>query len=235
VDDRLGTPGILLLDYNGVVVNDEPIHFASLQDALGPEGITVDEPSYYADFLGFDDLTCLRDLFQRLGRPLEPPALRRLAAAKAQHYADRVRGGPPLVPGVREFVQAASRIARIAIVSGALRREIVAGLEHAGIAAWVASIVSAEDVIHGKPDPEGHRLALGRLAGGCATARAVVVEDSRPGLAAARALGAGCVMLTTAYGARDVGAADLVWDSFATHAPGELTPFMREVTVAAGG
>jgi sugar-phosphatase len=117
-------------------------------------------------------------------------------------------------------------------VSGAVRQEITAGLEQAGIAECVTCIVSAEDVAHGKPDPEGHYLALSKLAGGRAAVRAVVVEDSRPGLAAARALGAGCVMLTTAYGAQEVAGADLVWDSFDNHNPGELTPLMREVATA---
>jgi beta-phosphoglucomutase len=232
VDDRAGTADVILLDYNGVIVNDEPIHYAALRDTLAPEGIVVDEASYYADFLGCDDRACIREAFRRSARPLEPPALLRLAADKARRYADRARGGLPLVPGVREFVRGAAGVARIAVVSGALRREIVAGLQRVGIAEWVACIVSAEDVAHPKPDPEGHRLALTGVAGGRAAARTIVVEDSRPGLAAARALGAGCVMLTTAYEAREVAGADLVWQSFDRHAPGELTPFMKEVATA---
>jgi HAD superfamily hydrolase (TIGR01509 family) len=232
VADRPGSTAVLLLDYNGVVVNDEPIHCASLRDTLAPEGIVVDDASYYADFLGYDDRACIREAFRRAGRPLEPPALLRLAADKARRYAERVRGGVPLVPGVREFVRVASEVARIAVVSGALRREIAGGLGQAGIAEWVGCIVSAEDVAHLKPDPEGHRLALTRVAGGRAAARTIVVEDSRPGLAAARALGAGCVMLTTTYGASEAAGADLVWESFDRHAPDELTPFMREVAIA---
>ena len=230
--DRAGPADVILLDYNGVVVNDEPIHFSALRDTLAPEGVVVDAASYYAHFLGFDDRGCIGEAFRRSGRPLEPRVLLRLAAAKTKCYADRIRGGLPLVPGVREFVRAASGLARIAIVSGAVRQEITAGLEQAGIAECVTCIVSAEDVAHGKPDPEGHYLALSKLAGGRAAVRAVVVEDSRPGLAAARALGAGCVMLTTAYGAQEVAGADLVWDSFDNHNPGELTPLMREVATA---
>lgn len=234
MDDRAGTADVILLDYNGVVVNDEPIHFSALRDTLAPEGIAVDEASYFADYLGFDDRACIGEAFRRSGRPLEPAALLRLAADKARRYADRVRGGLPLVPGVREFVRAASEVAHIAVVSGALRREIAAGLEQAGIAEWVGCIVSAEDVAHPKPDPAGHRLALTRLANGRPAVRTIVVEDSRPGLAAARALGAGCVMLTTTYGVREVAGADVVWDSFDQHTPGELMPFMREVATAAG-
>ena len=232
MNDRAAATAVILLDYNGVVVNDEPVHCSALRDTLAPEGIVVDEASYYQDFLGWDDRACIREAFRRSGRRLDTPALLRLAADKARRYAARVRGGLPLVPGVREFVRAASALARVAIVSGALRREITAGLEQAGIAEWVGCIVSAEDVGHTKPDPEGYRLALTSLAAGRATARAVVVEDSRPGLAAARALGAGCLMLTTAYGAGEMAGADLVWPSFDRHAPAELIPFMKEVAIA---
>ncbi len=107
--------------------------------------------------------------------------------------------------------------------------EIRAGLAHAGVADVVECVVAAEDVVHGKPDPEGHRTALARLAKRGATLRAVVVEDSRPGLEAARALGAGSVMLTTGFGGGDQAGADLVWKSFDGHTPGELEPLMREI------
>ena len=234
VDDRAGKADVILLDYNGVVVNDEPIHFSALRDTLATEGIAVDEASYFADFLGFDDRACIVEAFRRSGKALEAAALLRLAADKARRYADRVRGGLPLVPGVREFVRAAAEVAHLAVVSGALRREIGAGLQQAGIAKWVECIISAEDVAHPKPDPAGHRLALAMLANGRPAMRTLVVEDSHPGLAAARALGAGCAMLTTTYGAREVTGADVVWDSFDRHLPGELTPFMREVPTAAG-
>jgi beta-phosphoglucomutase len=223
---------VLLLDYNGVVVDDEPLHFAAFRDVLAVERVALDEASYYADYLGFDDPTCFREAFRRAGRPLEQAVLERLAARKAEWYAEEIRGGLPLVPGIRDFVRAAAERWRIAVVSGALRREILSGLECAGIADRVAAIVSAEDVAAGKPDPSGGRLAVAQLAArspGGGAVRAVMVEDSLPGLAAARALGAGCVALATSHGARELAGADLVWESFAGHAPEELAPLFRGV------
>jgi HAD superfamily hydrolase (TIGR01509 family) len=233
--DRAAVPDVLLLDYNGVVVDDEPIHFAVLRDLLAVERVVLDEAGYYAHFLGYDDRACIGEAFRRAGRPIEPEQIRTLAARKAAWYAEATRTGLPLVPGVQRFVREAAALLRIAIVSGALREEIRIGLAQAGIADVVGCIVSVEDVAHGKPDPEGHRLALAALAGGSMVARAVVVEDSRPGLGAARALGAGCVMLTTAYGGREAAGADLVWDSFEGHSPGELESVMREVAPAGHG
>jgi beta-phosphoglucomutase len=224
---------LLLLDYNGVIANDEPLHFTALRDVLAIERIAMDEATYYADYLGFDDRGCLRAAFRRAGRPLDAAALSRLAARKADWYAELVRTGLPLVPGVREFVRgAADDGMRIGVISGALRREILAGLECAGIADRVRVVVSAEDVATGKPDPAGYRLAISRLAGAAAPPlRAVAVEDSAPGLAAARAAGPGCVMLATSRPAGQLSGADAIWDSFAGHAPQELAPLVREVKV----
>jgi beta-phosphoglucomutase-like phosphatase (HAD superfamily) len=59
----------------------------------------------------------------------------------------------------------------------------------------------------------------------------VAVEDSPPGLAAARALGAGCLMLTTSYPAGALAGADLLWDTFGGHTPAELEPLWRPVEV----
>jgi HAD superfamily hydrolase (TIGR01509 family) len=226
---------LLLLDYNGVVVDDEPIHFAALRDLLAVERIALDEAGYRDHFLGLDDRTCMREAFRRAGRPLGPEAVGPLAARKAAWYAESARTGVPLVPGVARFVRQAAATARIAIVSGALRAEIAAGLSLAGLADLIPVVVSAEDVGAGKPDPEGYRLAAARLAGGARAVRAVVLEDSLPGLAAARALGAGCVAFTTTHPAAELAAADRVWRSFEGHDPADLAPLYREVAIPGRG
>lgn len=222
---------LLLLDYNGVIADDEPLHFAALRDVLAIERIALDRATYDAAYLGLDDRACVRLAFERAGRPLEAAALKRLAIRKADWYAESIRAGLPLVGGVREFVRgAAAAGALVGVVSGALRREIAAGLARAGISDVVGAVVAAEDVADGKPDPAGYRLAIARLAGETSPhVRAVAVEDSMPGLAAARAAGAGCVLLATSYPADRLTGADAVWDSFAGHTPDELRPLLREV------
>jgi len=232
VGDRAVAADLLLLDYNGVIVDDEPVHFEVLRALLAVERIDLDVPSYLAHYLGRDDRTCIAEAYRRAGRPLDPETERVLLARKAAWYAESVRAGAPLVPGVGRFVREAAASTRIAVVSGAFRAEIEAGLAQAGIADCVLCVVAAEDVTHGKPDPEGHRRAIAQLAGSARSLRAVVVEDSEPGLAAAHALGAGSVLLTTGFGARGLGGADLTWTSFDGHAAAELRPLMREVVRA---
>jgi sugar-phosphatase len=71
-----------------------------------------------------------------------------------------------------------------------MRSEIDMVLRAAGLDVFEV-IVSAEDVTRGKPDPEGYLLALRRLR--LPAADAVAIEDSPPGIAAAKAAGLSCV------------------------------------------
>lgn len=220
----------LLLDYNGVIVDDEPLHCDAFRAVLEEEGLPITREEYYAEYLGLDDRACFRKALYADGRPLPPGEVGHLVARKGRRYLALAARGVPLVPGVTAFVRAAARRARVAVVSGAVRREIEPGLARAGIADVVAAVVASEDVATSKPDPAGLRLGLRRVAGPLGGPwRALVAEDSLPGLGAARALGAGCLMLATAHPAAALGGADLVWTSFEGHDPGELEPFYRAV------
>jgi sugar-phosphatase len=93
-------------------------------------------------------------------------------------------------------------------------------LDLAGLRPHFSEIVAAEDVSACKPDPEGYNVARAALA--IAQRRCVVIEDSLPGLAAARAAGLRCAMLSTSHGQDACGDADLVWPDFTGHDPAEL-------------
>ena len=224
---------VLLFDYNGVIVDDEPPAREAFLAVLTEEGLALTRDEYYAEYLGLDDRACFRQALYRDGRPIVPGDVAHLAARKGERYFALAERSLPLVAGAAAFVRAAAQRWPLAIVSGAVRREIALGLERAGIAGVVSTIVSSEDVAASKPDPAGFHLALQRLAGRePGPCRAAVVEDSLPGLAAARAVGAGCLMIATAHDAGALAAADRVWASFEGHHPDEIAPLFREVAVA---
>lgn len=222
---------VLLLDYNGVVVNDEMLHCAAFRDVLAGHGITLDEDTYRAVYLGYDDRSAFVEAWRRAHRTMSGELLRVLVADKAERYAGLTAGGAPAVNGAAAFVTAAAERWPIAVVSGALRREVEAGLAAAGLDRVVRAVVACEDTRASKPDPAGLRLALRRLADdGAPPRRAVVIEDSLPGLAAARTIGAGCVLLATSLDRDRLAGADAVWDDFAGHDPAELAPLFRALT-----
>ena len=224
----------LLLDFNGVIVDDEPLHFASLRDVLADNGIVLEQEQYLGEYLGFDDRGALRHALRRHGHSAPAHEVEALVERKARGYAALAARELKVVPGVAAFVRAAAARARVAVVSGALRAEIDAGLKHAGLLDLVEVIVSPADVPTTKPDPAGYQLAMRRLAArhGDGSWRAVVIEDSLAGLQAGRALGAGCIGITTSHSAERLAVADAVWQSFQGHLPGELDTLWRTVRPA---
>jgi sugar-phosphatase len=126
-----------------------------------------------------------------------------------------------LVPGAAEFVENAALDGfQLAIVSGALRSEIELVLGLAGLRPHFAGIVAAEDVAACKPDPMGYNR--GREMLDLVARRCVVIEDSLPGLSAARAAGLRCAMLATSHPEKACTDADLVWRDFVGHDPTDL-------------
>lgn len=218
-------PSAILFDFNGVIIDDEPQHCEALIATLAEYGYPLDRETYYRDYLGFDDRECFRFTFARNGTPVEDARIAEAIERKNAHYLSAIRSDMRLVPGAAEFVAAAAEEGhRLAIVSGALRREIELVLDAAGIRPHFSSIVSAEDVSACKPDPQGFNRA--REALGIPAARCVVVEDSLPGLAAARAAGLRCAMLTTSHAEDALAAGDVVWRDFTGRAPRDL-PWME--------
>ncbi len=219
-------PRAIVFDFDGVIADDEPLHLAAFQRVLASEGVTITREQYYARYLGFDDRDAILQAFRDAGATPSPERLRELLAVKAERFLDLVRAGAPIFPGVPAFVRQAAARVPLAIASGALRHEIELILGQAGLAGCFAAIVSAEDVREGKPSPEGFLLARERLGARAARLRSedcLVIEDSQPGVEAARRAGMRCVAVTTSYPADALGGADRVvgslgelgWDDLA--------------------
>lgn len=188
----------VLFDFNGVLVDDEPLHCELFQRVAAEEGIELGEDEYYADYLGFDDRGAFAAILAAAGRPDEPPAIARLVARKASYYRDLVRQrGYPFFPGARELVVAvAERGLRPGVVSGALRDEVLGALEDAGLAERVELVVAAEDVAESKPHPESYVRAMELLNSKPPLPdrlihphEVVAIEDSPAGLESATAAG----------------------------------------------
>jgi beta-phosphoglucomutase len=214
-------PPALLLDFNGVIINDEEQHRAALTTTLAGYGVTLTRESYYADYLGFDDRECFRHAFSTAALPVSREAVGEAVRQKAEAYQGLIADRMDLVPGAVAFVESASRQGlALGIVSAARREEIEFVLRAAGIQDLIDAIVAAEDVAACKPSPEGYLYGLDLLR--AEPAESVAVEDSLPGLRAARAAGLRVAALTTSHPPGTLGEADLVWADFLGHGPEEL-------------
>jgi mannitol-1-/sugar-/sorbitol-6-phosphatase len=108
-------------------------------------------------------------------------------------------GGETAAPGAAALLAALPR-QRWAVVTSAVRDLALRRIVGVGLPA-PPLLIGADDVVAGKPDPEGYILAARRL--GVAPSRCVVLEDTTPGVKAARAAGARVIGLRTTYATLD--------------------------------
>ena len=211
----------IVFDFNGVLVDDEPLHFRLFQRVLGEEGLSLSEEGYYDRYLGLDDRGCFSAVLEASGGDASPPRLMRLIARKAAYYGEEIRRtGFPFFPGAVDLVRScADRGWMLAVVSGALRDEVEGALAQEGLGQAFKVLVTAEDVEHTKPDPEGYRKALEGLNALPPLPERLLhphevaaLEDSPAGLEAAAGAGLRTLGVAQTYGADELVPADAVVD-----------------------
>jgi beta-phosphoglucomutase len=182
---------VVLFDFNGVIVDDEPIHAQLIQDVIASENMRC-SPEDVQRFVGRSDRACLLDFFGLQGRVLTPEALNKLLAQKTIVYQQRIQALEvlPLFPGVKKLIAAFQSFElKLGIVSGAQRAEIELVLALAQLQDFEV-IVGAEDISTSKPLPEGYQQAVKQFnalypALNLQPSDCVAIEDSFPGLEAA--------------------------------------------------
>jgi HAD superfamily hydrolase (TIGR01509 family) len=208
----------IIFDFNGVLADDESLHFATFQRALAEENLALSKTDYYGAYQGMDERNCLAEMFRAIGAPHDPDRMQRILQRKAVLFAEAAaKEKPPLFPGAVDVVKEAGRRYRLAIASGGKREQIEWALQGTTIERDFAVIVSAEDTDIGKPEPAIYLLALKLLNGVEPWPRplirpqeCLVVEDSLAGIRAALAAGMKVIALATTYPAHELSAANLV-------------------------
>lgn len=181
----------VIFDFDGVLVDSEPLHFRALRESLSSEGITITEEEYLREYVAYDDRGSIRIALERHRGTASPDRVRDLAALKAAAFA-RLMARVPFYPGARELVRGLAAEMPLAIASGARRQEIERILQAGGLREAFAAVVGADDVSRTKPHPEPYLAAYELLAPrvpGLSPAECLVFEDTVPGIAAGRAAG----------------------------------------------
>ena len=209
----------VIFDFNGIIVDDEPIHFELLRRVFNEEGITLSEEEYYARYLGFDDRGAFTSAYREHRQPLKQPKLDELIERKAAYYREAIRTKMRVFPGVESLIPVLARKLPLAIASGALRNEIEIILSSIGLFNAFRAIVSAEDVSRGKPEPEIFVKALARLntslngESAIGPSECLVIEDSKEGIRGARQAGMKCLAVTNSHPPELLAEADSIIDT----------------------
>jgi HAD superfamily hydrolase (TIGR01509 family) len=195
----------VIFDFNGIIVDDEPIHFQLFQKVLGEEKIVLTEADYYARYLGFDDRGAFSAAYREHNQSLSTKKLSELIERKAVYYQDAIRNHVAIFPGVKPLIGELAGNIPLAVASGALRHEIDTILATTGLAGCFAIIIASEDVEKGKPEPEIFLKALAGLnavikgINPISAPECVVIEDSKEGIRGARRAGMKCLAVTNSH------------------------------------
>ena len=172
----------LIFDFNGTLSDDEPILCEIFLELFAEHGRPLSAQEYYDELAGLSDEEIVRTW---LGR--DHPDVDAVIAERVARYRAAVADGSTVHEHTREAVRYAAERVPVAICSGAARAEIEPVVEAAGLASLLRGIVSSDDVVDGKPHPEGYLKALGCSASTRRTR--LVFEDTEAGVASARAAG----------------------------------------------
>jgi len=216
--------GAVIFDFDGVLVDSEPLHFRAMRESLVSEGIEIDEDEYVRLYLAYDDRAAIRRALDEHQVVCDAGRVQKIAARKAAHF-EGMLPSIALFPGVSKLLLALQDEVPIAIASGALRGEIEAILRARGLLSLFGAIVGADDVLRSKPDPETYLAALARLRALGLSLRAedcVAVEDSPAGIEAGLAAGMKVLAVANSYPAAALAAAHLVVPSLEGLRPAEL-------------
>ncbi len=186
---RLPLPAAVLLDLDGTLVDSEPAHRAAWFALFDSRGWHVDEETYLRHFVGRRGT----DVLSTLPGPWDRRDAEALTNEVIGYLPDFLEHATAMSGALDLLRELRTRSVPTAVVTSAADEWATQALTDVlGAEDLIGTVVSADDVTRGKPDPEGYVLACERLS---VDARdAVAFEDSTAGVRAAVAAGVGMVV-----------------------------------------
>ncbi len=221
----------ILMDFNGVIINDEPLHMRAYQEILAKEGIALSEDHYYSA-MGMDDKTFINAQYKRAEKDLSAEKTQEILQAKSEKWRELVDEEIPLFDDVENFVRKMEKDFALGIVSMARREEIEYVLERTELRDCFSVIVSAEDVSVCKPNHECYHTGFNRIdaartrrgSNPIVHSDCLVIEDAPQGIIAGKRAGLKTLGITNTVSAdklREAGA-DAVSKSLADWMPDSI-------------
>jgi len=213
-------PQAIIFDFDGVLVDSEPLHYRAFLRTAQQLGYDVDfdYATYLKRYVGYDDRDGFRAMLKdaaaaktdsAVAVDASDEAIDQLCAAKQSVFNAIVAEGVAVAPGVLELLDSLPAGLPVAVASGATREDIDLILGAIDLTDRFEVIVSATDVTRSKPDPETYRSAFEQLAArhrdlALSPARCLAIEDTPTGIASARAAGLQTLAIETTTNRREL-------------------------------
>jgi HAD superfamily hydrolase (TIGR01509 family) len=173
----------VVFDNDGLLLDTEPCWTRAQTELFRRRGRTFDLAAKHA-LVG----TAPKTAAVILERLLEEPGKGEELSAEMYALAlDEIATEATARPGAVELVAELRGTVRLAVASNAPRRHLLTGLRRVGLEDAFDVVLGVDDVANPKPAPDLYARACEAL--GVRPSRAIALEDSPPGVAAARAAG----------------------------------------------
>jgi beta-phosphoglucomutase len=181
----------VVFDLDGVLVHSTECHRAAFEEVLRPFGITDFE---YARYAGWRTQEVFVEEFRRSDLAVSAETIRDAAARKTLLARQKMLEINPVAADCLTVLAGLSESYLLALASSGSSGSVQAFLEVNGCRKFFRSVLTGDDIVHAKPDPEIYRKSFAALelpANDC-----VVVEDAVAGIDAARRAGATAIGIT---------------------------------------
>jgi beta-phosphoglucomutase len=203
-----------IFDMDGVITDTEPLHKLADKQVCEDYGISV--PVHQWDnFKG----TASRDMFAFILKTFTngtlPLSVEELVQAKRKRYLEMAQKEMTLIPGALDFIHyARSRVPLMGLVTSSGREIVDLVFNAYGLEPFFNTVVTGDDITHGKPHPEPYLLALTNLQ--VYPKSVFVIEDSTNGVLSAKCAGCNVIGITTSFQKEllEKAGADRIIDSF---------------------
>ena len=194
-----------LFDWDGVIIDSSAQHEKSWELLAAELGRPLPQDHFVRGF-GMKNQVIIPDI---LGWTWDPDEIEVYSLRKESLYREIIRGeGIHALPGVADLLgMLNARSIPCAVASSTHRRNIEAVFDAIGLRPYFQAVVTAEDVAHGKPDPEVFLKGAERIER--SPANCVVFEDAHVGIDAGLAAGSRVVAVATTNPIGDLGKAHL--------------------------
>lgn len=180
-----------LFDLNGTMVDDMTYHVQAWHRIFNELGANITLQRMKEECYGKNQEVIERILPGRFSEEEKE----RMSIEKEKEYQRKFKPHLSLLPGLKEFLEKAYRHKiRMAIGSAAIMFNIDFVLDNLTIRHYFQALVSADDVLKSKPDPETYLQCAVRL--GVEPENCIVFEDAPKGVESALNAGMRSVVLT---------------------------------------
>jgi len=211
----------VLFDMDGVLIDSIPTHLEAWAISFQEKNLPGFTNDFYYSMIGCKNSDLLLGHLKNEHISLSDKEIENILLEKEIVFRDLVEKSGKTTPGVKNWLNFL-KVNEIlcAVASSGVMLNIVHVLKSLDLSEYFTSILSADALPYGKPNPQVFQLAAASL--GTDPSECLVIEDAAAGIEAAKSAGMACLAIATSYSSKELTKANLVMDSLQEKSPEEI-------------